>query len=197
MKRILNVSFDIEADGNNPLLHNMISIGMYGIDDNGTEIFTYEANIENLPGHHPQQICMETFWNQPEQKTAWEYMQQNKKCYSQVCEELSNIFKKFSSEPYNYRIEFVAHPANFDWMFFKCYYSLAKSKDESLYDIGYSCKCSSTLWSMYKKKMKLSSIEADILYKQLSDFDPTKEHFALEDARCQGIAYVKIKKLFV
>lgn len=85
MSKILYVSFDVETDSDNPMLHNMISIGMYAIDEEFNEIFTYNANIENLPDHYPQQTCMDLFWNKPEQKNAWDYIQTNKLNYLQVC----------------------------------------------------------------------------------------------------------------
>lgn len=194
MSKILNVSFDIETDGDNPILNNMISIGMVGFDDDLNEIFTYEANIENLPEHQPQTSCMESFWNKPEQTNAWNYIQQNKKNYIQVCTDLSDIFKKYTDKKYGYKIEFVAHPACFDWMFFKSYYSLAKSHDSTLFDIGFGCKCASTLWTLYKKNKNLSSTKATELYNELSDFNPENQHMALADAICQGKVYIKIKK---
>lgn len=80
-------------------------------------------------------------------------------------------------------------------MFFKCYYSQARILNNDLFDIGFSCKCSSTLWNLYKKKLQLTSKDADILYKNMSEFDESKEHFALADAKCQAVAYLKIKKI--
>lgn len=192
----LYLSFDIESDGNNPMLNNMISIGFYGLDDNLTKIFEFEANIEKLEGHESDPECMTTFWNLPENQGAWDYLQQNKKKYIDVMAELSWHFKTLSE---TYKLIFVAHPSAFDWMYFKCYYELARQnliqKDPSLkmHNIGYSCECSSTLWNLYKRQNNLSSNAASKVYKEISEVDESKEHIAIEDARCQGIAYVKLR----
>lgn len=192
----LYLSFDIETDGCVPVLHSMISIGFYGLDDNLVEHFRYESNIECLEGHIQEKECMENFWNLPENQTAWNHLQQNKKNYIDVMSELSDHFKRLSE---TYKLIFVAKPANFDWMFFKSYYELAKSNDvsrgPSMYNIGFTCECASTLWNFYKKKHNLSNSEANKLYKEISEFDNTKEHFAVYDAMFQGIAHVKTKKL--
>lgn len=66
-----------------------------------------------------------------------------------------------------------------------------------MYDIGYSYRCTSSLWSVYKQKHNISSNKASELYKEISEFDPSKEHIAVDDARCQGIAYVKTMQMLL
>jgi hypothetical protein len=39
--------------------------------------------------------------------------------------------------------------------------------------------------------------EANKKYKEISEFNPEMEHYAMDDARCQGIAYVKMKRLLL
>lgn len=196
-KPILYLSFDIESDGPTPLLNNMISIGFYGITDDLENPFQFDANIMELEGHVQEKQCMENFWNKPENQQAWNYLQKNKRSHIDVCLELSEHFKRLGQ---TYKLVFISHPSCFDWSFFKNYYELVRSINNNrdvMYDIGYSCQCSSTLWNLYKQKHKLSSNEADKLYKEISEFDETKEHFALDDARCQGIAYVKMKQMLL
>jgi hypothetical protein len=208
-KPTLYLSFDVETDGNNPMLNSMISIGFYGLTDTMNEVFKYSANIIELPGHTQDKQCMETFWNKPENKTAWDYTQQNKRSFTDVMLELSDNFTRLSQQ---YKLVFVAHPANFDWMFLKNYYELAKHalydpamrEDpmyvhpmHTMYDIGYTCQCSSTLWGLCKEKFKWSSEKAKKLYNEFCESDPTKEHFAFDDAMNQGIGYVKIRKLLL
>ena len=80
-------------------------------------------------------------------------------------------------------------------MFFKCYYELAKScslNKECFYDIGYNCLCSSTLWDCYKQINKLSSTQANKLFKKWGEFDENTNHIAISDARVQGKFYVKL-----
>ena len=96
----------------------------------------------------------------------------------------------------DYKLTWVAAPASFDFAFLKAYYEQAKiSYEKPMYDIGFSCRCGSTLWSIYKEKHNLSNKNADELKKTLGEFNPEKEHFALEDARFQGVWYVKVLRL--
>ena len=193
----LYLSFDIETDGCVPILNNMISIGFYGLDDNMNKHFEYSANIETLEGHSPEEKCMTNFWNLPENQMAWNELQNNKRNYVEVMTDLSEKFKELST---NHKLIFVAHPASFDFSFFKCYYELAKSKLSKdappMYDIGFSCECASTLWKNYVRNKKLSSSEATKLYKTISEVDESKKHIAVYDAMFQGIAYIKIKNMY-
>lgn len=157
-------------------------------------IFEFEANIEPLENHIQDSECMQSFWLKPEQKKAFEYLQTNKRNYIDVFEDLGLKLKKLSEQ---YNLEFIAHPACFDWMFFKCYYELAKlnSKNkEYFYDIGFKCLCSSTLWNYYKKINKLSSKQANDLFKNLGEYDDDSNHVAIVDAKVQGKFYVKLLK---
>jgi hypothetical protein len=123
-----------------------------------------------------------------------EKLQINKCNYIDVFEDLGFKLKELSK---SYQLKFVAHPACFDWMFFKCYYELAKSNSpdkECFYDIGYQCICSSTLWDYYKKVNKLSSKEANKLYKIMEKFDAKSNHIAISDATLQGKFYISLLK---
>lgn len=196
-KPILYLSFDIEADGSVPIINNLLSIGICGIDINEKIIFEYEANIEPLESHVQETKCMEEFWLKPEQKEAWDYLHTNRRNYIEVFENLGLELKNLAQ---TYKLKFVAHPACFDWMFFKSYYELAKSNSEnkeSFYDIGYQCLCSSTLWDYYKNFNKLTSIEANKLFNELGEFDPEQNHKASADAKVQGKFFIKLNKLML
>jgi hypothetical protein len=193
-KEKLFLSFDIESDGPTPIVNNLLSIGIVGITMDEEIVFEYQANIEPLENRIQDIQCMQTFWLKPEQKIAWDFLQENKRNYIVVFAELGQKLKELSSK---YNLKFVAHPSCFDWMFFKCYYELAKtnSQDEGcFYDIGFKCECSSTLWDYYKKSNKLTSIQSDKLFKYLGEFNESSNHMALSDARVQGKFYVKLLK---
>ena len=193
-KEKLFLSFDIESDGPTPIINNLLSIGIVGITLDEKIVFEYEANIEPLESHTQDTTCMQTFWLKPEQKTAWERLQMNRRNYISVFEDLGVKLKELDSK---YKLKFVAHPACFDWMFLKCYYELARTNSqnkECFYDIGYQCECSSTLWNLYKQLNKLNSTQANELFKYLGEFDETSNHMALSDALVQGKFYVKLLK---
>jgi len=195
-KEKLYLSFDIETDGDTPVLNNMLGIGIYGLDKDLNKIFTFDANILPLPNHFPSKSCMENFWNKEENQAAWAYLQMNQRDYVEVCVELSNLLTELKSQ---YDLVWVAAPASFDFAFLKAYYEMANieqsKKGKSLCGLGHSCRCGSTLWNIYKEKHNLSNSQADELKKTLGEFNPGKEHFALEDARFQGTWYVKAHKL--
>lgn len=82
-------------------------------------------------------------------------------------------------------------------MFFKCYYELAKKNSldkECFYEIGFKCECSSTLWNYYKQSNKITSSQANKLFKYLGEFDENSNHMALSDAKVQGKFYVRLLK---
>lgn len=184
----LYLSFDIEADGTNVMCNNMLSIGIYGVDKSESEIFTFYANIEELDGHIQERKCMEEFWSH--HPLAWENTQKNKQSVFEVMKYLSNSFIELSK---NYRIEFIAMPACFDWMFFKSYYEFAKQIDNTItYDIGYSCTCFSTMIKTYKTQNKMSNREINNLLKTFVNINPYKEHNAIYDAKVQAIQFIKL-----
>lgn len=71
----LYLSFDIEADGSAPSIHNMLSIGIYGFDNNNVNVFNYQRNIAPHASRTPEERCMKEFWEKnPE---AWKFVHQN------------------------------------------------------------------------------------------------------------------------
>lgn len=195
MKKIkpqLFLSFDVETDGPTPLLNNLLSIGIVGITSNCDIIYKFEANIKPLETHCQDKKTMETFWLKSEQETAWNNLMTNQRNVVEVFEQLSNELLELS---YKYNLAFVAKPACFDWMFFKCYYEYAKSKSTNeinFYDIGFKCICASTLTDYYKN---LDSSNLSVISKLMADIKKNTngfEHNALYDATIQGLFYCKL-----
>jgi Zn-dependent M32 family carboxypeptidase len=197
-KPILYLSFDVETDGPSPLINNLLSIGIVGLEEDSMDIvFEFESNIKPLPTHIPDSQCMETFWLKPEQKTSYEYLQINPQDYIKVFEDLSQRLQILSNK---YKLIWVAQPACFDWMFFKSYYEMAKTQSpnkELFYEIGYQCKCVSTLFDLYKKSNNLSSKQATKLFNELGEFNPELNHQSLSDAKVQGKFFVKLIKKMI
>lgn len=203
-KSQLYLSFDVETDGPTPMINNLLSIGIVGLDVNYVIRYKFEANIEPFFTHVPDKKTMETFWLLPEQEKAWAYLQTNKQNYVFVFERIGRELKQLEAE---YTLVFVAQPACFDWMFFKCYYENARANSDTpydFYDIGYSCVCASTLWKNYKAVNNISSKESIVLQKQMStipeqilaDFSNYCEHCAIYDALKQGFFFVSLLKNF-
>lgn len=187
LKPLLYLSFDIETDGNNPMLNNMISIGFCGMTDDLLRVFEYQANLEPLEGHVQDPICME-FW--AKNQIAWLATQTNKRFYVDVMKELSNHFTELSKK---YNLKFIAMPSCFDWMFFKSYYEV--SRDKNFYDIGFKCICISSYFDSYCDARNMRSKDKEALKLQLMEYNKNVDHFALEDAKCQAKLYIKIKQM--
>jgi hypothetical protein len=195
-KKTLYISFDIETDGPTPLVNNMLSIGLVGIDSNLEIHWTFESNIEPLEFHSPDSTCME-FWTKPENKTAYDHMFLNRLSYYDSMYKIGTELNTLSQK---YNLIFVAQPACFDWMFFKSYYEYSKkmlsdTQIKNMYNLGFKCECISTLWTCYKKINKITNKEGNKLYNNLGNLDASTEHMALSDAIVQGTFYVKLLKL--
>lgn len=192
-KPVLFLSFDVETDGPSPLVNNLLSIGIIGLEkESGCEVFEFESNIMLLDNHIPDNVCMETFWLKPEQKDAWEYLKTNKRNYIEVFEDLSKKLFKLAN---TYKLIWIAQPACFDWMFFKSYYELAKfNSSENFYDIGFKCTCISSLFDWYKNTHNLTLSQSTKLFNELGEFDNKNNHQALTDARVQGKFYIGLLK---
>lgn len=192
-KQNIYLSFDVETDGPSPSVNNLLSIGIYGIDDNYKEIFTFEANIKELPDKIQDADCMNNFWLKDEHKNAYNFLHHDQQNYIDVFETLSQKLKIISK---TYNIIFVAEPSCFDWMFLKSYYNMTINNSQSnMYDIGFKCVCASTQWTLYKNHLNITSKQAVDLQNKLGEVDNSKLHLALFDAKYQGIRYLKVKKL--
>ena len=115
-------SFDIEADGNNPMQHSMRSIGVVLFKE-GAGLRNYEVvdsfyvTVSPRPECTPEAKCMTDFWAQhPDQ---WEHVNKNPVSPPKAMACLSTWLFKYGG---TFNIKWVASPSNFDWMFLKCYY---------------------------------------------------------------------------
>lgn len=193
IKPILYLSFDVETDGSTPLVNNLLSIGIVGLLSNGQIIYEFEANILPLESHKSDDKTME-FWSKPENLNAWNYLNLNQQYYLDVFEQLET---ELSVQSTQYNLVFVAQPACFDWMFFKCYYELAKSNSlkSTFFDIGFKCTCISTLVNYYKNLNNSNSSIINKLTKSIKQNNTGIEHSALADAKIQGLFYCELIKI--
>ena len=57
------LSFDVETDGPSPMLNNLLSIGIYGLDKDFKNIFNFSENIFEHLGKVQNKDTMIFFWN--------------------------------------------------------------------------------------------------------------------------------------
>jgi hypothetical protein len=196
------ISFDVETNGDTPMLNDMLSIGMVAITAEGEIVWKYETGFEPLEGHSSMEQVM-NFWMSPKQADAWQKVQSLPKIsplefYTTVSDALTTLSQ-------TYTIEFVAWPANFDWMFFKCYYELGRKQalksaygtsSATGFNISYECNDASELFSAFKLVNRITDKSvANRIKGQLMAKDESLAHDGLYDAICQGLFYIRLLKM--
>lgn len=186
-KSAVYASLDIESDGNNPMQYSMRSIGISLFLEGSNKVFdTFYRTILPRPGTCPEEKCMTNFWKK--NLDQWNHVNENPSTPSDVMYDLSK-WLKFHDKTLS--VKWVASPANFDWMFLKCYYELF-APPETKYDIGFFCHDLSSLLRAYIVMHKISDSQS--FKKDLSE-NALYNHNALDDSICQGVMYMNLRKL--
>lgn len=188
-------SFDVETDGDNPMQYNMRSLGMVLYDEyKGLVVSTFYVTIspQTDPVTNklltPSKETMREFWDKhPEQ---WKEVNTN--CLTPT-EAMKQVALWFSISAKRYVIKFVAKPANFDWMFLKCYYE--KYGPDDKFNIGFFCHDLTSLLRAYMQIYNITSKQDKTNFlANLSNRLPYT-HNALDDARYQGEMYMRLRNL--
>ncbi len=189
-KTTLFISFDVETDGSTPSVNNLLSIGFSGLTLDMNEVFSVEYNIKPRETHKPDPETM-IWWNKPENAKAWNYITKNTQNYESVFLDFSEKLHELSK---SYKILFVAHPACFDWMFFKSYYELVRDVYPQMYPIGFKCICASGLHDIYRQINGLTNSQMTKMFQDANLYDGLEDtgalHTPLYDARIQGRQYL-------
>jgi len=190
MTNVLYVSFDVEADGNNPCQHNMVQWGGAIFDPRSNSMIdSLCVDIKPRPDVKPDPSVIKTFWNEklPGQ-------------YDRICREgldhveamrvIGEWVRRYVVQ--GYTLKFLASPANFDWMFFKIYYELYyRSSVPEAADIGFACI---SVDNMLRSYGLINGFSYGELEKHLSQ-GVRHNHNACQDAVGQGIVYMKLRAL--
>jgi hypothetical protein len=169
------VSTDVEADGPIPGPHSMLSLGSAAFAPDGTQVSTFSANLEFLPGAtgYPETL---KWWGK--HKEGWAACRKDPRPPSEVMPEYAAWLEHLPGKPV-----FVGYPAAFDFMF--VYWYLIRFVGRSPF--GFSA-------------LDLKSMAMTILGKEFHEttkkkmprewFGPTlHSHVALQDAIEQGILF--------
>jgi len=173
-------SFDIEADGASPMNNSLLSVGIVVFDRYGKELDSIEVNIEKRDEAEEDENTMKFWEKNPE---AWNYCHQDTVSPTVAMEKIGSFYEKYKKL---YKINWVAGPACFDWMFLKVYYSTFKTKN--MPDIGYSCNCLSERKRAFVQYKHLTQTEFNTLELYWSE-GLKGSHKAIDDARVQGKIY--------
>lgn len=182
-KELLYLSLDIETDGPVPGLYSMRQIGIALFSTQGQVMWKYEANLSPLP---EASIDLKTWewWNEPEQKDAFDYMMKNPRDPEQVIKELSAYLIELKRL---HKIFVVCWPACFDWSFIN-YYMIKFTGENPL---GRTSMCGrSYAWAMAKTAHP--NVDMSTLLDTWEDKRFKHTHKALDDALEQGARFVNM-----
>jgi hypothetical protein len=107
------VSTDIETDGPLPGRNSMLSFASAAYLPDKTLVGTFSANLETLPGAHPDPITMKWWKTQP---AAWKACRQDLQDPATALQNYVDWVKKLPGNPV-----FVAYPAGFDFSYMYWY----------------------------------------------------------------------------
>ena len=187
----LYLSFDIEADGPSPAHNNMLSLGIYGFDQDKNEVFTWQKNFFPRIGKKADHKCMTEFWDK--QPQAWAFVNKDRVQPSEGMLDLAKQLKNL--ECHDWKIVWVAWPSAYDWQWLNTYYQemLSVYSHLDLPYLGFKATCASSLWTFYVKEHKLTKKQENILWEKCSE-GLKGNHNSLEDAKVQGLLYYNLMK---
>jgi hypothetical protein len=175
------VSTDIETDGPIPGANSMLAFGSVAFDAGGTEIASFEVNLEMLPGAMPDSETMEWWKTQPE---AWAAARRDPVEPKAGMARYLAWVEKLPGKPV-----FVAYPLLFDMMF--VYWYLIRFCGRSPFSfsgidiktLAYAAMGSESYRAASKKNMP----------KHWLPSSASLSHVAVEDAREQGKLFFNIR----
>lgn len=182
-KEIAYLSIDGETDGPVPGLFSLRSVGMALFSTSGNVIWKFESNMKPLEGATVDKKTWE-WWNEPEQKDAFDYMLSSPREPEEVFVELAQVFKTLKQ---TYKIFVICWPACFDWAFIQYY--MYKFLGEN--PLGRAAKCATSYaWAMAKTNNPNVSIHNLLDIWDDKRFQHT--HKALDDALEQGARFINM-----
>jgi hypothetical protein len=180
-------SFDVESDGDNPLTHSMVSLGVALFIESSNNIGqqspfdTFYVTIRQQEGKDAQESTMNNFWSK--RPLQWAHVTDNPDEPSEAMRKLAKWLRKYE----NRTMRWIASPAHFDWMFLKCYYECYGPSQKP--SIGYECY---DMASMIRAHCVENNLNPSTLKRSLSQ-DMPYTHNALDDAKYQGVVYMNMR----
>lgn len=183
------ISVDVETNGPAPLVNSMWQLGAAFYDDDGNEIDSFQANLEEVPGTQADQGTL-AWWAEQENKNPGLMNQLRSNLLSptlamqQFTSKVQRHSRELGSQPL-----VVAYPAGFDFTWLYVY--LVKFTGKSV--VGFSALDMKTMAMTLLQRNYHDSAKRRF---PASWFDPKLKHthMALDDAREQGYTYFQMRK---
>lgn len=191
----LYVSFDIECDSgySGPSTANMWELGAVFLTEAGEELDSFSSLIRCRPMRDGDARTKEWLKSQG----LWEkYESCNSESGTAPLPEtvMTEFGEKLAKWAASHKLQFVAGPTAFDFMYFKDYYALYAPAHLQEF-VGYSARCLSSMIALYEIMTdQTSSKDRKKLWDSLKG---THEHThcAIDDAREQGAVFIGLMKL--
>lgn len=183
--RTLWASFDVEADGDSPGLSSMRALGIHASTGRpGDVTHVFRAVIEPRADRAPGERCMREFWlvdpatgeqARPEgmddatwedRVAAWNHINTDTETPAAAMARLADWIKARNDE--GFKVQWVAHPAAFDWQWIKAYYDEFGPEDKPW--IGYSATCLSTMMGTRYKRLRMAKEDVGRERKRMRQF---------------------------
>lgn len=190
------VSIDIETTGPNPHIHSMIELGATAHTEDGTEICSFDAKIEEYGCRRESTYNWWTQCDDDEGKRRrqhWDYLHENPSSIQEAMKRFSNWINVLKEN--NTSIIFIAYPVSFDITFL--YYLWTKYvDDEPINGPGvfmHAIDIESYFLHKYKHEQNYRNI--DELCDKFASKSLKYTHKALDDARYQASIFFNFNNL--
>lgn len=178
------ISVDIETNGPTPGSYSMLSFGAVALTESGTELSTFQANLEPLADAEEDELTMKWWETQPK---AWAALLEDRKKPEDAIPAFARWVHTMSASRSSVPV-MVAYPSGFDFMFMLWYL-------EKFYrghnPFGFRCI---DIRSFLAASLRVPYTRTGKRYWPKRWFDPElpHTHVAIDDAREQGRAFIKM-----
>lgn len=185
------MTINVESDGPDPALNNMLELSCVLHFENGTIIDELNIKFITLPNRKPDQFTMQNFWNVNPEAWAWV----NTDCID-VDTGMSQFIEFFEKYSKLYSIRFVGDPASRDFVWLQEYYTnYAMFSTIKLFPY---CRCLTTMRKSYQKMLNLTDDESWILKNKMQNDGQegvsTRSHIGIERARKQAREFCLLRQ---
>lgn len=187
------MTINVESDGPDPALNNMLELSCVLHFENGTVIDELNIKFIPLPNRKPDSFTMLNFWNvNPE---AWDWVNTDSIDVDTGMSQFVEFFEKYSKL---YSIRFVGDPASRDFVWLQEYYTnYAMFSTIKLFPY---CRCLTTMRKSYQKMLNLTDDESWILKNKMQNGNEiqlvpsTRSHIGIERARKQAREFCLLRQ---
>ena len=185
------ITINVESDGPDPALNNLLELSCILHFENGTVIDELNVKFTPLPNRKPDPFTMENFWNvNPE---AWIWVTTDTVDVDSGMSQFVDFYQSYSKR---YSIRFVGDPASRDFVWLQEYYT--NYVIFSTIKLFPYCRCLTTMRKSYQKMLNLTDDESWTLKNKMqleNDISShVSNHIGIERARRQAREFCLLRQ---